>query len=198
MQPSAGSSPGLPFVGTELPSEVHGGVRYQIERVLGQGGTAVAYFATRQAPDGQSPVVVKVILPRLVMESGDHAQTIVKKEAVALGRLNERVPPTPFVVRLMDTGSVSFAYFGRSGNSDKSSLACADTKTCTDEDLDPNKKKYLFADISLGVGVVSLGVATYLLLSPSSKTEPAKDDTAVRFDVVPSSRGGFATVSGAF
>ncbi|MCA9597593.1 MAG: serine/threonine protein kinase [Myxococcales bacterium] len=114
MQPSAGSSPGLPFVGTELPSEVHGGVRYQIERVLGQGGTAVAYFATRQAPDGQSPVVVKVILPRLVMESGDHAQTIVKKEAVALGRLNERVPPTPFVVRLMDTGSVSFAYFGRS------------------------------------------------------------------------------------
>ena len=67
-------------------------------------------------------------------------------------------------------GLGGFAYFGLSGNSDKSSLACADTKTCTDEDLDPIKKKYLFADISLGVGVVSLGVATYLLLSPSSLT----------------------------
>jgi serine/threonine protein kinase len=30
---------------------------------------------------------------------------IVQKEAVALGRLNERVPPTPFVVRLVDTGA---------------------------------------------------------------------------------------------
>ncbi len=113
MSSGAGSGPGLPFVGKELPSEVHSGVSYSIERVLGQGGTAVAYFATRRAPDGESPIVLKIILPRLVIESGSHAQTIVKKEAVALGRLNERVPPTPFVVRLLDTGSVEFAYFGR-------------------------------------------------------------------------------------
>ena len=50
--------------------------------------------------------VIKIILPQLVAESDERALTIIKKEAVALGRLNERVPPTPFVVRLLDTGSV--------------------------------------------------------------------------------------------
>ncbi len=96
-------------------------------------------------------------------------------------------------------GLGGFAFFGLSGNSDKNGLACADEKTCTDDDLDPIKQKYLFADISLGVGVVSLGVATYLLLSPTKPAEPAKDSaTALRFDVVPSSRGGFAAISGQF
>ncbi len=34
------------------------------------------------------------------------------KEAVALGRLNERVPPSPFVVRLLDVGSIAFPWRG--------------------------------------------------------------------------------------
>ncbi len=100
-------------MGRVLKSEVHTDVSYRVERILGQGGTAVAFFATRHSPGGETPVVVKVILPRLVVESGDQANIIVKKEAVALGRLNERVPPTPFVVRLLDTGHIAFDYFGR-------------------------------------------------------------------------------------
>jgi eukaryotic-like serine/threonine-protein kinase len=109
-----GPGSSLPFLGTVIPSELHAGVGYRIEHVLGEGGTAVAYYATRLSSDGESPAVVKIISPRIVIESGDRALTIVKKEAVALGRLNERVPPTPFVVRLMDTGSVDFEIFGRS------------------------------------------------------------------------------------
>ena len=77
-------------MGRVLKSEVHPEVSYRVERILGQGGTAVAFFATRHSPGGETPVVVKVILPRLVVESGDQANIIVKKEAVALGRLNER------------------------------------------------------------------------------------------------------------
>ncbi len=103
----------LPFEGTVIPSELHPGVSYRLERALGQGGTAVAFFATRQAPDGESSAVVKIILPRIVAESGDTALTIVKKEAVALGRLNEQVPPTPFVVRLLETGQVEYEFFAR-------------------------------------------------------------------------------------
>ncbi len=94
-------------------------------------------------------------------------------------------------------GIAGFAYFGLSGNSDKNGLACADTKTCTDGDLDPIKKKYLFADISLGVGIVSLGVATYLLVKSPKKEAPA-DAARFKFDVAPAPRGGFATVSGRF
>jgi eukaryotic-like serine/threonine-protein kinase len=111
MNQGPGSS--VPFLGTVIPSELHPGVGYRIESALGEGGTAVAYYATRLSAEGESAAVVKVISPRIVIESGDRALTIVKKEAVALGRLNERVPPTPFVVRLMDTGSIDFEIFGR-------------------------------------------------------------------------------------
>lgn len=108
-----GPDTSLPFLGSVFSSELHPGQSYRIEHALGEGGTAVAYYATRRAEEGESPCVVKVILPRIVLESGERALTIVKKEAVALGRLNERFPPTPFVVRLMDTGSVDFEIFSR-------------------------------------------------------------------------------------
>ncbi len=80
-------------------------VEYRIEKVLGVGGTATACLAKRVGADGESPAVVKVILPQIVQGAGNTASTIIKKEAVALGRLNERIPPTQFVVRLLDTGS---------------------------------------------------------------------------------------------
>jgi hypothetical protein len=95
-------------------------------------------------------------------------------------------------------GLGGFAFFALSGKSDQNGLACADSKTCTDSDLDPIKKKYLYADISLGVGVVSLGVATYLLLSKPSKESPVDEAKRVRFDVAPARGGGFAAVSGSF
>lgn len=96
-------------------------------------------------------------------------------------------------------GIGGFVYFGLSGNSDKNSLECADSKTCTDEDLDPIKKKYLYADISLGVGIVSLGVATYLLLKPSKKAQaPSADAARLHVDFLPARGGGFGSVSGSF
>jgi eukaryotic-like serine/threonine-protein kinase len=113
MRPSVPSASSVPFEGMVIASEVHSDVRYRLERALGRGGTAVAYFATRLSAEGESPAVVKVILPRIVADSGDTALTIVKKEAVALGRLNEVVPPTPYVVRLMDVGQLPFEYFAK-------------------------------------------------------------------------------------
>ncbi len=101
------------FIGQVLPSRLKAGVSYAVERRLGQGGTATAYLCRRRAPDGEAPVVVKIILPQIVAESDEQALTIIKKEAVALGRLNERVPPSPNVVRLIDTGSVSLSWHSR-------------------------------------------------------------------------------------
>lgn len=104
---------GHPFVGQVLTSEFHPDVRYRIERLLGEGGTATAFLATRVAADGTATVVIKIILPRLVVDGNDTAETIIKKEAVALGRLNERLPPTPSVVRLLDVGVMEHAYLRR-------------------------------------------------------------------------------------
>src|SRR5262245_42354909 len=83
-----------------IASEVQVGVTYHLGRILGGGATGVAFLAIRHAPDGQTPVVVKILKPELVQHSDRRAALIVQKEAVALGRLNEHVPPTPFVVRL--------------------------------------------------------------------------------------------------
>jgi hypothetical protein len=99
-------------------------------------------------------------------------------------------------------GVGGFAYFGLTGKKDEDGLDCAKDKTCTDSQIDPIKKKYLYADISLGIGIVSLGVATYLFLSSPSKKEAPAEAKRTRpnfqFDLAPARGGGFASVSGAF
>jgi eukaryotic-like serine/threonine-protein kinase len=102
-----------PFLGLEVASESQRGVSFKIERQLGEGATAVAYFATRSAPEGSSPVVLKVILPNVIRQSGDTARMVVQKESIALGRINERVPPCPFVVRLLDVGNLPYRSLGQ-------------------------------------------------------------------------------------
>ncbi len=91
--------------GVVIHSESQRGVSYRLERCIGEGGMGVAFFAIRQAPEGLAPVVIKVVRPEITLSADQTAAILVRKEAVALGRLNERVPPTPFVVRFVDTGS---------------------------------------------------------------------------------------------
>jgi serine/threonine protein kinase len=91
--------------GRTIASELQPGVSYRLERRIGEGGMGSAYLAMRQAAEGLSPVVVKLVRPSFGPSSERAASILVQKEAVALGRLNERVPPCPFVVRLVDTGS---------------------------------------------------------------------------------------------
>jgi serine/threonine protein kinase len=92
--------------GTVIHSELQPGVTYRLERQIGEGGMGTAFLALRQAPDGLAPVVIKMVRRGFGSGPTDAAAgMVVQKEAVALGRLNERVPPTPFVVRLVDTGA---------------------------------------------------------------------------------------------
>lgn len=100
----------LAFEGQVIPSEVSNSVRYKIGRQLGEGGLSSAFVALRVAADGESVVVLKLFKPQLVKEAGEAAITAARKEAVALGRLNEHVPPTAFVVRLIDAGSVQVLF----------------------------------------------------------------------------------------
>ena len=93
--------------GAELKSSIAPNVSYQLEQALGAGSMAVAFRAIRRAPDGQSYTVVKIVHPELAMDSSDVALLAIRKESVALGRLNEQVPPTPFVVRLLETSELS-------------------------------------------------------------------------------------------
>jgi serine/threonine protein kinase len=98
------------LAGSVIHSEAQPGVRYALERTVGEGGMGFAYLARRESPSGSAPVVVKVMRPEL-WQSEVNPALVAMKEAVALGRLNEQVPPTPFVVRFVDSGMAEL--FGR-------------------------------------------------------------------------------------
>src|SRR3954452_20048855 len=65
----------------------------------------IAFYGLPVNAEGELPVVIEVLRPSFVVQAGPTAALIIKKESIALGRLNERVPPTPFVVRFIDTGT---------------------------------------------------------------------------------------------
>lgn len=101
------STPPFPsdeFSGRYIQSESLPGVRYHLKKPIGAGSTGTAYFALREGDEGSLPVVLKVISPIVVSNNQEAATLLVKKEAVALGRIGERVPPTPFVVKFIEAG----------------------------------------------------------------------------------------------
>lgn len=100
------SAHGVPpsLSGHVIRSERQLGVYYELERCVGEGGMGRAYLARRKCAVGTAPVVVKVM--HLDVAEGSVApELLAMKEAVALGRLNEQVPPCPYVVRLVDAGN---------------------------------------------------------------------------------------------
>jgi hypothetical protein len=84
--------------------------------------------------------------------------------------------------------SIAFATWGHLDNE----LLDGCAPNCPQDSVDHVRNMYIAADVSLGVGVVALGVATWLYLS-----EPARDDRAdhaqYHFDLQPSVHGAFAS-----
>jgi len=87
-------------------------------------------------------------------------------------------------------GVASFAFFGLLANSQESDLRalCASAMGCTDADVQSGRDaihtKQIAADISLGVGVVSLGIAEWLFA-----TRPTVTAAPARVGVRPASGG---------
>jgi len=94
------------LTGRVIRSERQADVDYELERCIGEGGMGRAYLARRRTEHGSAPVVVKVMHPDVASGSVS-PDLLAVKEAVALGRLNEQLPPSPFVVRLVDAGSAN-------------------------------------------------------------------------------------------
>ncbi len=103
-----------------------------------------------------------------------------------------------------------FVYFGLTGKSDVSTLrdGCGQTHSCSQDDVDSAKSKLLIADVSLGIGIVALGVATYMILTHDSAPASAKVGTltpraparapTVDFGARALPGGGAATLGGRF
>jgi hypothetical protein len=87
-------------------------------------------------------------------------------------------------------------YFWLSASSSEKDLEDSGCEpNCADSDVDSISQKRLFGDIALGVGVVSLGVAAYLLFSPKKQSPQSE---GARLDVRVAPGGAFAGVTGRF
>jgi len=103
----------LGLKGKRIQSEMSSDVVYLLDEEQPPRERDAAFVSRRCSSAGQVPVLLKILRPSFVRDLGPNAAVVVRKEAVALGRLNERVPPTPFVVRLIDTGTVTVDCGGR-------------------------------------------------------------------------------------
>lgn len=90
----------------------------------------------------------------------------------------------------------SFAIFGIGGKNDVADLQKC-RPSCREADVDSARTKLIIADISLGVGVVALGVATYMFLT-RPKLEVKSQTTGVRFHAGPVAGGAAAGIGGTF
>jgi hypothetical protein len=98
-------------------------------------------------------------------------------------RSGQAIPPTPqagppFWAYIASgvgvVGLGAFTALAISGHTEKERLLTSCAPTCNDAQVNVVKSRYIAADISLGVGVVSLAIAAYLFLSqPAVAPKPS-------------------------
>jgi hypothetical protein len=112
-------------------------------------------------------------------------------------RTETQAPVLPWVlVGTGVAGLTAFTLFGSAGLSEEGKLERTCAPSCSDEELQSVKTKYLLADISLGVGIGSLLVGGYLLITHDP--EPAASARAFPVRVQAGPGGGMASVAGKF
>jgi hypothetical protein len=84
------------------------------------------------------------------------------------------VPPLVFVFGALGVVALgSFAYFGVRALNDASNLRETCAPVCEHSDVRNVKTENVISGVSLGVGLVSLGLAAWILVSHSSKRAPS-------------------------
>ena len=146
---------------------------------------------------------------RLVMHAGEKNRAL----TVRLGPVPVVATPTPpepaptrgggvpiAAIALGAVGVVaigSFAFFGLTGKSDVSDLRSSCAPNCDASKVEAARSKLIFADISLGAGVVALGVATWMVLTSTASPPPARTGiTGVDLRAV--AGGGVAEIAARF
>jgi hypothetical protein len=178
--------------------------------VDGGAAHAVDGTATRLNPgehavhfehEGDPPVDMHVVLAET--EKGRIVSARFAAKAVATPAPVEAPAPatggagiSPVAIALAGVGVVglgAFTYLGLTAKSDLDNLRQTCAPNCASSDLDAVKQKALFADLSLGVGVVALGAAAWVFLA----NRPAPSAAAL-LDVRPTPGGAVARVGGRF
>jgi hypothetical protein len=100
------------------------------------------------------------------------------------------IPPEAWVAGGVGiTGVAGFIYFGLKARSDIAYLTDACAPRCSDEQIAYPQAKRIAADVSLGIGVIGLGLATWFILRTPKRE--------VHVGYLPTADGGMAMLGGA-
>lgn len=144
---------------------------------------------------------------RLVVLEGQKGRTVsavlsgsAPRSAPAVATSGDPLWPALLTGGIGVAGVGAFAFLGASGQSEKNHLSdtCAPLGTCSEGDVSSARTKLLLADVSLGVGIVSLGAATYFLVRHLSTPRAANTAARIHVDVASLPSGAACTVNGSF
>lgn len=135
--------------------------------------------------DGVAPLELKVVFRegeknRIIEALLAETRQPTHKAAPALVAAKEPISPTksgrgwlPYGLGGLGVlGVTGFAVLGMLGNRDLDEREARCAPSCSDADVSSVRTKYYLADVSLGVGIISLGVAGYLFLSSPKQIVP--------------------------
>ena len=110
----------------------------------------------------------------------------------------------PSIVPVVVVGGIgvlalaNFALFGLMGKSDVDKLQNC-KPNCAESDVDSARTKLIIADISLGVGVIGVGVAAFLYFTrPKIETKVQTGTSSLRLTGGPVPGGATAGIGGSF
>lgn len=159
-------------------------------------------FSRPGQPDQTASVVVgerqretvRVVFPKTVAAPQASAAPVVPPPPEAAP---SRVPTVSWVLGGVGIAGLGvFTGFAIAGRSAQNDLEKTCSPRCSPDQASSAKTKYLIADVGLGVGLVSLAAATYFVLRPPAATKAAS--RVPTFELVPSTSGAGATLSGRF
>lgn len=160
---------------------------------------------------GANPITVKLVFRegeknrQVVVELGEQQKpapeaATPKAQAAASTKTSSTPNWTGYALTGLGVlGVAGFVTLGVMGNHEYGERQRTCAPQCSDSEVSSVRTKYYLADVSLGVGVVALGVGGYLLLtSPHDAAPRSTPDRGVGFDVHVLPGGGFATLGSRF
>jgi hypothetical protein len=121
---------------------------------------------------------------------------------VAAATSRQQTRPSSLAYGLTGAGALAlsgFVVLGSWGYSEKRDLERTCSPFCQSSEVDKVRTKYVVADACLAVGVLSLGVATYLFLrDPSAGTKTSQGGLSAALSPMPSGKGGTVDITGTF
>jgi hypothetical protein len=135
---------------------------------------SVAIDANVLVHDGEKDHVLNVVFEPIAAKKEDGTPVPVEKEKEKPQQPEKSGPPIGgFVLGGVGVVAVgSFVFFDLSAKSSADDLRTTCAPRCAQSDVDSINTKIIVADVSLGAGVVALGVATWLIVSHYAAPKP--------------------------